>query len=71
MAETKAAEPKKVRGIRVRSIPESFCRAGRRWTREPQEVPVAAFSQKDLRALREEPLLFVEDIEITPPVEGE
>jgi len=64
------ADPKPISAIRVRSVPISFWRAGRRWTKTPQEVPVSAFSKVQLAALRAEPNLVVEDIELAAKAEG-
>lgn len=64
MADTK---PKTVPGLRIRSVPESFCRAGRRWSNQTQDVPVSEFDKKQLQALRAEPNLVVVDVEIELP----
>ncbi len=60
------AEPKPIPGLRVRSVPPSFWRSGRQWTREAQEVPTSAFTLDQVAALRGEPNLVVEDIELAP-----
>ena len=64
------ADPKSIPALRVRSVPASFWRAGRKWTKEPQEIPASAFSKAQLTALRAEPNLVVEDIELTPRAES-
>lgn len=68
-APTAAPSPKtkatpKVPTITVRSVPESFCRAERRWTREAQTVPTSDFTQDQLDALRAENNLVVVDSEL-------
>jgi hypothetical protein len=64
------AESKPIPGLRIRSVPASFWRAGRKWTKEPQEIPVSAFSKAQITALRAEPNLVVEDIELAAGTEG-
>lgn len=63
------ADPKPVPGLRVRSVPASFWRAGRKWTKEPQEVLVSALSKAQIAALKAEPNLVVEEIDL--PAEAE
>lgn len=63
------ADPKPIPGLRVRSVPLSYWRAGRRWTKEPQEVPASAFSKAQIALLRAEPNLVVEDIELAVKAE--
>ena len=65
MADTKKQT---VPGLRIRAVPENgFCRAGRRWPREAQDVPLTEFDKKQLAALRAEPMLVVIDVEIDLP----
>jgi len=64
------ADPKPIPALRIRSVPASFWRAGRKWTKEAQEVPVSAFSKAQLAALRAEPNLVVEEIELAPKAEA-
>jgi hypothetical protein len=64
------ADPKPVPGLRIRSVPASFWRAGQRWTKEPQEVPASAFSKAQIALLRTEPNLVVEDIELAAGAEA-
>jgi hypothetical protein len=45
--------------LEISSRPESFCRAGRRWTRTPEQVPLTAFSKEQVSALKAEPKLVV------------
>ena len=61
-------DPKPIPALRVRSVPASFWRSGRQWTREPQEIPLSAFSDAQIAALRAEPNVVVEDIELAPAV---
>lgn len=61
------AKPKTIPGLRIRSIPESFWRAGRKWTRESQDVPASEFTRPQIQALQKEPNLVVVQVEI--PVE--
>ncbi|MBI3130522.1 MAG: hypothetical protein HYZ13_04120 [Acidobacteria bacterium] len=63
------ADPKPIPGLRVRSVPASFWRAGRKWTKEPQEVPASAFSKAQIALLRAEPNLVVEDVELAAKAE--
>lgn len=60
----KAKAAPKVPAITVRSVPESFCRAGRRWTREAQTAPTSDFTKDQLAALRAESNLVVVDCEM-------
>ena len=63
---TPAAEPTATpdlgaRRLRVSALdPDGLRRAGRRWTREPQEVEADDFEPSDLEALFDEPRLKVE-----------
>ncbi len=60
--------PKTVPGLRIRAVPENgFCRSGRRWSREAQDVPQSEFTKAQIKALREEPNLVVVDVEIELP----
>ena len=62
---------KPIPGLAVRAIPASgFCRAGRRWTPEVQVVALSEFTKAQVKALREEPNLVVEDVEIAPEPEA-
>lgn len=58
------AKPKTIPGLRIRSIPESFWRAGRRWTRESQDVPTSEFTRPQILALQKEPNLVVQQVDI-------
>lgn len=59
-----AAAPKKVPGIRVVAKVDGFRRAGRAWSKEGTELPLASLKKPELAALRAEPKLTVTDIEI-------
>lgn len=54
---------KTVPGIRVRTAQVGFRRGGREWSGS-MEVPVSEFTKEQLKQIRDEPLLVVEDIEI-------
>jgi len=65
------ADAKTIPALRIRSCPESFFRAGRRWTREPQTIAVTEFTKTELALLRAEPLLVVENVNMpVPEAEG-
>ena len=56
-----------VPGLRIRTVPETFCRAGRQWGRQAQDVPVSEFTEAQIKALCEEPNLVVVDVDIDIP----
>ena len=68
-----AEKMKKVPGLRVSSRPETFRRGGRVWTREAQEVPLSELGKDAIKAIKDEPLLSVQEItiETSPPGAGE
>lgn len=67
----KAPAAKPIPALAVRAIPAAgFCRAGRRWTPEVQVVALAEFSKDQVKALRAESALVVEDVEIAPEPEA-
>ena len=70
MAESKTQgkgdKGKPVAGLRVASKGASFCRAGRRFTRDATDIPLAELSAEQVEALRTEPSLVVQDVEIGP-----
>ncbi|BBL70332.1 HI1506-related protein [Methylogaea oryzae] len=71
MAEQKDPKPKaaeKAPGLRVTAKREGFRRAGWNWSTAPIELPAANFSKEEIAALRAEPMLVVEDIEIAAEV---
>ena len=62
-----ADTPKTIPALKIRAVPpRGFYRAGRRWTPEPQVVPLSDFDKKQIAALRAEPNLVVENAEIAP-----
>lgn len=69
---SKTAPIKPIPALAVRALPErGFWRADRHWTPEVQVVALSEFTEDQVAALRAEPLIVVEDVEITPPVEPE
>lgn len=63
MAEQKP-KTKKVPGLRVRALADGFRRAGRAWTKEPQDVPASDFTKAQIAGLKDDISIVVEDIEI-------
>lgn len=59
-------KPAKVPALRVRSCSPSgtFRRAGEEFSREPRTIPLADLRQDQIKRIREEPMLVVEDVEI-------
>ncbi len=53
-----------VEGIRVRSLPDTFRRAGIAFTREGIELALDDLSQEQLSAIEDEPLLSVQYVNI-------
>lgn len=71
---SKASAPaaKPIPALAIRSIPAAgFCRAGRRWLPEVQTVALSEFTKDQVKALREEVNLVVDDVEIQPEPEPE
>lgn len=62
---------KKVPALRVRASVEGFRRAGRAWSVEAVDVPVADFTKAQVEALRGEPRLVVVDAEIDVAIAAE
>ena len=60
---------KEVPALKISSRPESFCRAGRRWTREPQVIAVSEFTKAQIVMLKAETLLAVEETTLEVPAE--
>lgn len=58
--------PESVPALKVTSRPDSFCRAGRRWTKEPQTVPLSDFKPEHVESLKAEPNLVVEETTLAP-----
>lgn len=65
----KSGEPNMQDGIFVRSMPETFRRAGFTFTREGVGLALTALTQEQLKAIEEEPLLNVQYMEF--PVTAE
>lgn len=63
MAEPKQ-KTKKVPGLRVRAQVNGFRRAGRAWSAESVDVAASEFTKAQIEALRAEPQLVVEDIDL-------
>ena len=53
--------------LKVTSRPDSFCRAGRRWTKEPQIVPLSEFKPEQVESLKAESNLVVEETAMDAP----
>ena len=53
--------------LRVTSKQAGFRRAGRAWPASPVTVPLAEFDDQQVAALRAEPMLVVEDVELPAP----
>jgi hypothetical protein len=69
-SKAKASTVKAIPALAIRALPPAgFCRAGRRWTPEVQTVAVSEFTKAQVKALREETNLVVEDVEIQPEPE--
>lgn len=66
-----AADTGPVAALSVRSRPESFCRCGRRFTREATLIPLAELTEEEVARLAAEPQLAVEHTEIAPVAAGE
>lgn len=56
---------KKVPGLRIKAKAKSFRRAGLAFGEQPIDVPLSELSKDQRAALKAEPMLVVEDIEIT------
>ena len=67
-----ADTPKPTQTIKVLEIvsrPDSFWRAGRHWTKEPQQVPVDDLTRKEIEVLKADKNLVV--VEKTVEVKAE
>lgn len=64
--ETQAASSDKSPGpvisLRITAAREGFRRAGRAWSKQPTEIPVAELSEADVAALMAESMLAVEEV---------
>lgn len=54
----------KVAGLRVTARQAGFRRAGRAWSTDPTDVPESDFTDDQIDALLDDPMLIVEEIEI-------
>ncbi len=63
----KEAKPKTVPGIKVIARAERFRRAGRVFTAEPTLIPLSTLDKKQVEALRAEPMLVVQDVDVPAP----
>lgn len=61
--EAAKAKPKKVPGLRITTRRNGFRRGGRIW-HGTTEVPAEEFSKEQIKQLKDERLLIVEEIEI-------
>lgn len=66
-AGNKAPKIEKIKGLRVRSVPKHFHRAGHRFTQEPVEIALDELSKDAVTALKAEPMLVVEETTIERP----
>ena len=64
-------EPTLLPGIYVRSIPEVFRRAGHVFTREGHGLLLDNLTEEQLKAIREEPLLAVQECEFPATAEDD
>lgn len=64
MANENKDASKKTPGLRVTAKVEGFRRAGRSWSKAPTELPTADFTAEQIAALKAEPMLVVEEIEM-------
>ncbi len=71
-ATTKDAKAAKtVPGIKVIARADRFRRAGRVFTAEPTLIPLSDLDKKQVDALRTEPMLVVQDVDVPAPGKGE
>lgn len=64
-------EPTLLPGIYVRSLPEVFRRAGHVFTREGHGLLLDNLTEEQLKAIREEPLLSVQECEFPATAEDD
>lgn len=65
MAKTKITKP----GLRIRALKEGFRRAGLKHSVTPKDHLLESFTKKQIDALKAEPLLNVQEVDV--PVEEE
>jgi hypothetical protein len=61
----KKGKKQKIEGLRVTSRTEGFRRAGRAWSQTPIELPSSDFTDEQIEALKADPMLVVEIIELS------
>lgn len=57
-----AGETQAFNGLRITSAREGFCRAGRAWSKQPTEIPMEGLTDDEIKALKDEPMLTVEEV---------
>lgn len=57
------ANKEKVPALFIKSVPESFCRCGRRFTREGYGIALDILTTDEIERLKSEPNLVVEEVE--------
>lgn len=60
---SKVASKEKVPALWIRSVPESFMRCGRRFTRDGYGVALDVLTEEEIQRLKDEPNLVVEEVE--------
>jgi len=60
-----------VPALQIVSRPDSFCRAGRRWTHDAQVVALSEFTKVQIAALKAETNLVVTETTLPASVEAE
>jgi len=55
------------KGLRIVAKKDGFRRAGIAHTSEPQEYPLSKFSKEQVEQLKKDPMLVVQEIEISEP----
>ena len=66
-----STDPNMLEGIYVRSLPDTFRRAGHTFTREGHGLLVKDLTEEQLKAIREEPMLSVQECEIPATAEDD
>ncbi|MDR0498389.1 MAG: hypothetical protein LBH03_01480 [Holophagales bacterium] len=71
--QTNQTNKKTVAVLEITSRPDSFCRAGRRWTKTATQVPLSEFTKEQVKALKAESNLVVveKDVELAELDGGE